>query len=478
MIEQTDQLELKAPVEKFAPELRSDETIELFPLSEIRFSERQRKKSMEDLDISELATSIETVGLLHPITIEDDGTLIVGFRRTMACMSLEWERIPARRRWNLDPVQRKIIELDENLQRLDLDWFEKSQAIAQIHDLYKELHPGWNMKKIGEMINVADATISRSVSLAEAAKEDPKLREHKSLVAALGAVKTKKQLEERRADIASRPASSKGLFAKILPGDALSLFRRIEDESIDTVISNFPFGVDLELKGRPAVYEDSPEEIDELSQRVVAEIFRVLKPNSWAVIFFASQKLSYTKAQADFFELSVNMAKRLRQKDMVGDDFIQDVVDLGTRSLGLRYWLETAGFSYVTPNPAIWAKPNKTQGIVGDPRKGMVVAYEQFLFAAKGDPALHKQGRNNLFLYETPLPSERVHALQMNFDLCEELVALTTLGGGIVLDPFAGSGSIGVGALRRQANFIGFELNPDYAEAGQVLLDEELGRER
>lgn len=472
-----EQLEIVAPVEKFAPSLREDETIELFPLSELKFSERQRKKAVEEMDISDLASSIETVGLLHPITIEDDGTLLAGFRRTMAAMSLGWERIPARRRSNLDSVQKKIIELDENLQRLDLDWFEKSQAIAQIHELYKELHPEWNMKKIGEMIGVADATISRSVALAEAAKEDPKLREHKSLVAALGAVKTKKQIEQRKNDIASRPTSGRGLFAKILPGDALSLFKRIEDESIDTVISNFPFGVDLELKGRPAVYDDAPDEIDELAQRVVAEIFRVLKNDSWAVIFFASQKLSYTKAQADFFELSISMAKRLRQKDLIDDAFLQETIDLGTRSLGLKYWLETAGFSYVTSNPAIWAKPNKTQGIVGDPRKGMIVAYEQFLFAAKGDPALHKQGRNNLFLYETPAPSERVHALQMNLDLCEELVALTTIGGSIVLDPFAGSGSIGVGALRRQANFIGFELNPDYAEAGQVLLDEELGRE-
>lgn len=33
-----------------------------------------------------------------------------------------------------------------------------------------------------------------------------------------------------------------------------------------------------------------------------------------------------------------------------------------------------------------------------------------------------------------------------------------------VLDPFAGSGTTGVVALRHNRDFIGIELNPDYAE--------------
>ena len=37
-------------------------------------------------------------------------------------------------------------------------------------------------------------------------------------------------------------------------------------------------------------------------------------------------------------------------------------------------------------------------------------------------------------------------------------------GEATVLDPFAGSGTVGVVALRHQRNFVGVELNPDYAQ--------------
>jgi DNA modification methylase len=33
-----------------------------------------------------------------------------------------------------------------------------------------------------------------------------------------------------------------------------------------------------------------------------------------------------------------------------------------------------------------------------------------------------------------------------------------------VLDPFAGSGTVGVVALRHERNFVGIEVNPEYAQ--------------
>jgi len=50
------------------------------------------------------------------------------------------------------------------------------------------------------------------------------------------------------------------------------------------------------------------------------------------------------------------------------------------------------------------------------------------------------------------------------------LVGLTDCGcnagwdGGIVLDPFMGSGTVAVVARRLGRNFIGIELNPEYVE--------------
>jgi site-specific DNA-methyltransferase (adenine-specific) len=50
------------------------------------------------------------------------------------------------------------------------------------------------------------------------------------------------------------------------------------------------------------------------------------------------------------------------------------------------------------------------------------------------------------------------------------LCRLITPPDGLVLDPFCGSGSTGVGALREGFRFLGLELNPEYAEIAQARL--------
>jgi N6-adenosine-specific RNA methylase IME4 len=61
------------------------------PIDAIRVGERHRK----DLgDIDGLAANIAELGLLHPIVIRPDGTLIVGERRLRAAQALGWSEIP------------------------------------------------------------------------------------------------------------------------------------------------------------------------------------------------------------------------------------------------------------------------------------------------------------------------------------------------------------------------------------------------
>jgi len=145
------------------------------------------------------------------------------------------------------------------------------------------------------------------------------------------------------------------------------------------------------------------------------------------------------------------------------------------RALGLEYWLKESGFFYVSPLPAVWVKPNKSHGQIGDPSKGLISSWESCLFAAKSESSrLLRQGLKNHFIFNTPNPSERIHEVQMPIDLCEELLSMVALGGEIVLDPFAGSASVGVACIRRQVHFLGFELDPRRAEFANVRLQEML----
>lgn len=54
--------------------------------------------------------------------------------------------------------------------------------------------------------------------------------------------------------------------------------------------------------------------------------------------------------------------------------------------------------------------------------------------------------------------------------LMRYLVRLVTPPGGVVLDPFTGSGTTGIAAAMEGARFIGFELDPAYAEVARARL--------
>ena len=61
-------------------------------------------------------------------------------------------------------------------------------------------------------------------------------------------------------------------------------------------------------------------------------------------------------------------------------------------------------------------------------------------------------------------PFKGAHFAVMPEALVEPCVLAGSREGDTVLDPFAGSGTVGVVALRHQRDFVGVELNPDYAQ--------------
>lgn len=56
-------------------------------------------------------------------------------------------------------------------------------------------------------------------------------------------------------------------------------------------------------------------------------------------------------------------------------------------------------------------------------------------------------------------------------ELMRHLAKLVTAPGGLILDPFAGSGSTGKGALLEGFRFLGFELDPYYAKLANARIE-------
>jgi DNA modification methylase len=61
-------------------------------------------------------------------------------------------------------------------------------------------------------------------------------------------------------------------------------------------------------------------------------------------------------------------------------------------------------------------------------------------------------------------PFKGAHFAVMPEALCEPPIIASSRPGDLILDPFTGSGTVAVVALRHNRNFIGVELNPDYAQ--------------
>lgn len=400
-------------------------------IKEIKISKDRQREKVEDIE--KLMESINEFGILEPILLDGNKNLIAGFRRVTAATLLGWEEVPARDLGELSDLDRQRVELEENIQRQQLTWAEEAKAIARINELRKAADPDWTAEQTGEVVGKSKRTVYNSLELAEALENDPELAEAKTLVGALQRLNQKKKIAARKARLEAKKKGRLPSFkAEIKVGNALKLIRKLPDESVDTIITNPPFGINLEYKDHPEVYKDDPEEVKTLVQAIVPEWYRILTKDAWCVVFWDVLKL-----------------------------------DL------LAEWMEDVGFE-VNAVPAIWVKPNKTQGGIRDPWGHFVVAYEAFLFARKGDAQLTQAGRQNIFVYDTPGEAERVHPVQMSTELCTDLVGLTSLGGEIIHDSFAGSGAVGLGALENQCNFIGFELNKEYAEVGNMRLQEHL----
>lgn len=165
------------------------------PVSAIKIGERRR----EDMgDIEGLAASIDAHGLFHAVVVDDDGNLIAGHRRLLACQLLGWTMIPTRSLGELTESEMREIELEENLKRKDLTSYEVSKTLTALAETVAEVlreegefsanlaenspkTPGRPMKvdaqdRVAERINIPQRTLSHAGQHVETADAYPFMR--------------------------------------------------------------------------------------------------------------------------------------------------------------------------------------------------------------------------------------------------------------------------------------------------------------
>ena len=73
----------------------------------------------------------------------------------------------------------------------------------------------------------------------------------------------------------------------------------------------------------------------------------------------------------------------------------------------------------------------------------------------------------------TTKPNKEAHFATFPEDLIEPCILAGCPKGGTVLDPFCGSGTTGIVSVRNERDFIGIELNPEYAEMSERRISRE-----
>jgi ParB family chromosome partitioning protein len=114
------------------------------PIASIKVENRLRSLNAEK--VAELAESIAQVGLLQPIGVRPDGTLVYGYHRLEACKQLGWTEIPAVV-VDGDDLHAELAEISENLIRNELTLLERAEHLARMRAVYERLYP--NARGVG-----------------------------------------------------------------------------------------------------------------------------------------------------------------------------------------------------------------------------------------------------------------------------------------------------------------------------------------
>ena len=111
--------------------------IKIVKISGIKINPRNRQYKEDKAH--EIAESIHEIGLLHPVTIDADNTLIAGLHRLEAAKLLGWEEIPCTI-FDMNNAE-ELAEIDENLIRAELTELEKADLFYRAKEIYELRHP-------------------------------------------------------------------------------------------------------------------------------------------------------------------------------------------------------------------------------------------------------------------------------------------------------------------------------------------------
>lgn len=390
------------------------------------------RKEVHDEDVFRLAGSIKKRGLLHPIVIDRNKSLVAGETRLRACKSLGWTEIKVQWEDSLEENDLLAIELEENVKRRGLDWKDECEALRRFHEFQKTTHGNWTRSDTAREIGFSPATVTERLDVAE------ELNSGNTLVHAAPRMTTAKSIvtrakQRREADsLATINATEKVLpkeSQELLVADFIKWAPLYEGIPFNFIHFDPPYGIDLQKSGQAGVdsfggYDDSEE--------VYWKLLHTLIDNKTSLMGDSCHLM---------FWFSMN--------------FYQPTLDL------LREHFN------VDPYPLMWFKSDNT-GILPDYRRYPRRVYETAFLCSIGDRFLAQPVANT---FSGPVEKIVGHASEKSEAMLKHFFRLFVDKGTRMLDPTAGSGSALRAAKALGAeSVLGLEINEQYANDARSKL--------
>ncbi len=297
------------------------------------------------------------------------------------------------------------------------------------------------------------------------------------------------------------------MIDQIIHGDSIKLIKNLEDNSVHAIISDIPYGIGYEdwdvlhnntnsayggssnaqieagslfkrrgkpLNGWSEADKRIPVEYQAWCESWAGDWLRVLKPGGSCFIFagrrFAHRCIVTLEDSGFTFKdmlsweknTAPHRAQRLSAVFERRSDFDNAERWKNWRIANLRPLFE----------PILWfQKPYRTGGTIADNvlQNGVGAWNESALHDYLiGD--IHDKS-SNIIKVQITAEDHGKHVAQKPLALMELLVALVTIEGQVVLDPFAGSGTTCVAAHRLNRHYIGMEIDEKYCEIAKSRID-------
>ena len=252
---------------------------------------------------------------------------------------------------------------------------------------------------------------------------------------------------------------------KLYNADCMEVMKDIPSESVDLIVTDCPYKI---ISGGITIEERKDELSGIFQKRAKSDgtncSNKWLKKDENAIISASKNGTMFTYNNITFKEWLPEIYRVLKNK-------AHCYIMINSRNLkDLQVEAEKVGFKF--QNLLVWDKGNVT------PNQYYMGGYELILMLRKGGAKpINNMGTSNIIKIPNII-GKKQHPTEKPIRLMEILIENSSKEGNLVLDPFMGSGSTILAAIKNNRRFIGIEKEKNYYDIALKRIHEYLGNNK